>query len=102
MKYETDYQLIVNESTVLSIIKAFYRESFSSTYSYIKVPLLLVHATEPEELQEARKRGIQKLNEEIEDVTIRELPDTNHMLQWDKPKEVGEVIRNWLNQKQRI
>lgn len=90
------YELIATKDTVLSIIKAFFEEPFTTTYQFIKSPLLLIHATEPEELYEARKKGISKIKNDVEDSSIISLLNTGHMIQWDKPIEVSSEITRWI------
>lgn len=92
-------ELIATKATVLPIVKAFFQEPFSTTYPYIKAPLLLLHATNPIELDEARRKGITELRDNVEDVTIVEVKGTGHMLQWDQPKTVMTEIQSWLGQK---
>lgn len=95
--YNEKYELIASKFTVLSIIKAFFAEPFTSTYPYIQSPLLLIHATEPEELEVAREKGICRLKKDILEATIVSLTDTGHMIQWDKPEEVSSEIIRWIN-----
>jgi pimeloyl-ACP methyl ester carboxylesterase len=91
------YELIASKFTVLAIIKAFYEEPFTTTFPYIKSPLLLVHATEPKELQAAREKGISQLKIDIKESTIIKIKDTGHMIQWDKPDEVSSEIIKWVH-----
>lgn len=91
------YELIASKFTVLSIIKAFFEEPFTTTYPFIRSPLLLVHATEPKELHAAREKGISQLKKDIKDATIIKIKDTSHMVQWDKPDEVSSEIIKWVN-----
>ncbi|PLT28053.1 alpha/beta fold hydrolase [Peribacillus deserti] len=90
------YELLASKFTILSIIKAFFEEPFSHTYPFIKSPILLLHATEPEELLEAREKGISQLRADIKDATIISLSNTGHMVQWDKPDEVCSEIIEWV------
>ncbi len=76
---------------MLSIIKAFFAESFVEAYAHIKVPVLLIHATEPKELDATREKGIEKMKEFIEDVTIISV-EAGHMIQWDEPEKVAEEM----------
>lgn len=92
------YKLISSKFTVLSIFKAFFKESFTTAYPYIKSPLILIHATLPKDLTNARIAGITKLKQNINDVTIVSMEDTGHMVHWDNPKEVAKEIHNWVNQ----
>lgn len=89
------YELISSKFTVVSIIKAFYKESFTTAYPYIKSPLMLIHATLPRELQNARRTGIHTLKQHIDDLTIVPMEGTGHMVHWDQPEKVASEIRDW-------
>jgi pimeloyl-ACP methyl ester carboxylesterase len=91
------YELIVSKFTVLSIIKAFFEEPFSTAYPNIQSPLLLLHATEPEELHAAREKGIAQLRKDIKNVTIIPFEEAGHMIQWDQPEKVCAEIVRWIN-----
>lgn len=91
------YKLVASKFTVLSIIKAFFEEPFTNTYPYIQSPLLLIHATEPKELNEARENGIAQLKKDIKNVTVVPLEKVGHMIQWDQPEEVSAEIIRWIN-----
>ncbi|MBS4199297.1 alpha/beta hydrolase [Bacillus sp. FJAT-49732] len=93
-KYEK-YELITSKFTVLSIIKAFFKESFITTYPYIKSPLILIHSTLPMDLENARKRGINELRRNVKDVTIVSMDETNHMVHWEHPEKVASEIHSW-------
>jgi pimeloyl-ACP methyl ester carboxylesterase len=94
------YELIASKFTVLSIIKAFFKEPFTTTYPFIKSPLILLHATEPGELEEARIKGITQLKNDIKDASIISMNQTGHMIQWDKPDEVSNEIIQWVKSKE--
>ena len=93
------FELTASKSTVLAIIKAFFKEPFAEAYPFIKVPTLLIYAAYPKNLDEARARGILQLQENIEDVTIRAMENSNHMVQWDEPEQTALIIANWLSEK---
>jgi pimeloyl-ACP methyl ester carboxylesterase len=94
-KKNEKYELIVSKFTVLAIIKAFFEEPFTAVYPFIQAPLLLIHATEPEVIREAREKGIAQLKRDIKDTTIISMKNTGHMVQWDKPDEASTEIINW-------
>ncbi|WP_419887494.1 alpha/beta fold hydrolase [Neobacillus niacini] len=96
-KNNNKYELTASKFTVLSIIKAFFDEPFTSAYPFIQSRLLLLHSTEPEELNGAREKGITQLKEDIKDVSIIRLEETGHMIQWDQPVEVSAEILRWTN-----
>jgi pimeloyl-ACP methyl ester carboxylesterase len=96
MKQNGSYHLIASEFTILSIIKAFFAEPFYKVYPEIHSPVLLLLAEKPEELEAARKRGINQMRKDIDEVTIITLEGTGHMLQWDEPVKVSRMIREWI------
>lgn len=71
----------------------------TSTYPYIKSPLLLIHATELEELSFARVKGISELKREIQDVTIVPIKETDHLVHWDQSDVVGDEMKQWIDRK---
>ncbi|MER2262862.1 MAG: alpha/beta hydrolase [Psychrobacillus sp.] len=92
------FTLIPSKFTILSIIKAFFSEPFTGAYPYIRVPLLLLHATIPKNLEEARALGFQQLEGTIKELTIIAINDSGHMLQWDQPEQTAKEIKKWLLQ----
>lgn len=93
------FELITSKFTVLSIIKAFFKEPFAEAYPFIKVPTFLIHAALPATMDEARTRGIHQMRLHIEDVSIQVIEDSSHMIQWDNPEKTGSLITNWINEK---
>ncbi|MBW8352112.1 hypothetical protein K0H71_22180 [Bacillus sp. IITD106] len=74
----------------------FYIKSFTD-FVFTLSPLILIHATLPKDLTNARIAGITKLKQNINDVTIVSMEDTNHLVHWDDPKVVAKEIHNWVN-----
>ncbi|MFB7142796.1 alpha/beta fold hydrolase [Gottfriedia sp. NPDC056225] len=93
---QDQFELITSKFTVLSIVKAFFKEPFSKTYPFIKVPVMLIHATIPASLNLARDVGISQLNRSVKDVSVIAIEDTTHMIQWDEPNKVSNLITNWI------
>lgn len=98
-RHDEKFELVVSKLTVLAIIKAFFKEPFMNTYPFIKAPVLLIHAAHPENLKSARAIGILQLRNNIEDVEIKMLEDSSHMVQWDEPEHTAVTIINWINKK---
>lgn len=94
---QNQFELITSKFTVLSIIKAFFKEPFSKTYPFIKVPVILIHATLPTSLDLAREEGISQLNRNIKDISVIGIEDSNHMIQWDEPDKVSNIIISWID-----
>lgn len=100
-KMDNRFELVVSKFTVLSIIKAFFKEPFSDTYPFINVPLLLIHPSKPENLDEARAIGILELKDKLDDVTVIATENAGHMVQWDEPNKTAAEIKKWIEIKQR-
>lgn len=91
------FELIVSKFSVLAIVKAFFKEPFKEAYPFIKASTLLIHATHPESLGQARGDGIRQLTEHIEDLSVQALENSMHMIQWDEPEMTSHTIIEWLN-----
>jgi hypothetical protein len=78
-KSETQYELVAFKQTVLSVIKGFFAELFSTTYPHISVPVLLLHASIPES-NVARDNGILQLKNSVDDVTIVAVKNAGHVV----------------------
>lgn len=91
------FELVTSKFTVLSIIKAFFAEPFAEAYSFIKVPTLLIYAEHPKSLDAARAKGILQLRENIENVSVKVMAATSHMVQWDEPEQIARFITKWVN-----
>ncbi|MGM0846292.1 MAG: alpha/beta fold hydrolase [Bacillota bacterium] len=96
MKNDGKYSLVASEFTILAIIKAFFKEHFYSAYRHIQLPVLLILAEKPEELESARQRGIAQMRKEISDISVMRINGSGHMLQWDEPEKVANIIREWI------
>ena len=58
--------------------------------------MILIHATIPKELTNARRPGINKLKQHIENVTIISMEETDYLVHWDLSKVANE-IHNWVS-----
>ncbi|WP_391121072.1 alpha/beta fold hydrolase [Psychrobacillus sp. L3] len=95
-KKDDRFDLVVSKFTVLSIIRAFFVEPFSETYPFIRVPVLLIHPSKPENLDEARVIGISQLKDKMDDVTVVVMEGAGHMLQLDEPERTANEIKKWI------
>lgn len=71
-------------------------EPFSETYPFIRVPVLLIHPSKPENLDEARVIGISQLKDKMDDVTVVVMEGAGHMLQLDEPERTANEIKKWI------
>lgn len=44
----------------------------------------------------ARIAGITKLKQNIKDVTIVSMKETNHMVHWDNTQKIANATHNWI------
>jgi pimeloyl-ACP methyl ester carboxylesterase len=92
------YKLKADRFSLLSTIKAFYKEPCSTTFRSIKCPVLLFHATLPE-VDVYRDRGIQEICSSIKNLKIIGIRDTKHNVHWDSPETVAKEIKLWRREK---
>ena len=88
------YELKADRFSLLSTIKAFYKEPCSSTFDSVTCPVLLFHATLPA-TDPVRTSGIHSIRVGIKDVKIIGIENTKHNVHWDNPEEVAREILRW-------
>jgi len=93
-KGSTGYVLKADRFSLLSIIKAFYKEPASTTYHSVKCPVLLFHATIPKS-DPSRDIGIKEAKKSIKNLQVIGLENTKHNIHWDCPERVAEEILLW-------
>ncbi|WP_456279119.1 alpha/beta fold hydrolase [Bacillus sp. AK128] len=98
-KINGKYELKADGFSLLSTIKAFYKEPCSTTFDSIKCPVLLFHATMPEN-DSSIVRALQKIKNSIKDVKIIGIKNTKHNIHWDKPETVAKEILEWKKEKE--
>lgn len=94
IKDNTSYILKADAFSLLSTIKAFYKEPASTTYQSVKCPVLLFYATVPES-DPSRDSGINEIKKSIKDLKVIGLENTKHNIHWDCPERVAEEILLW-------
>jgi pimeloyl-ACP methyl ester carboxylesterase len=60
------------------------------------VPVLLLTATEPAELEARRGEGSTRFAEAVPDAVIRPVPGASHLILEDRPLESARMIGDWL------
>ena len=90
------YRLIASKHTALAIVKAFFQEPFTEVYPLIKVPVLLVSASLPVEVEDARRKAICFI-QSVADADIVHIEGAGHMLTWDEPEKISGLIGDWIN-----
>ncbi|MBN8209119.1 alpha/beta hydrolase [Bacillus sp. NTK071] len=86
-----------SEETVRAIMKAMYMNPFREVLSEVDAPVYLLRATQPPEAEAIRSEGADLLRAELKgDCRISAIPETGHVLHWQKPVEVNQEVKNWL------
>ncbi|MEK6189418.1 MAG: alpha/beta hydrolase [Carnobacterium alterfunditum] len=93
------FEMTASKFSILAIIKAFFKESFTAAYPFIEVPTLLLYAEFPKSLDMARTIGIGQLRNNIEDVTVKAITGSSHIVQWDEPEQTVAIVSEWINEK---
>jgi pimeloyl-ACP methyl ester carboxylesterase len=91
------YRLKADPFSLLSTIKAFYKEPSSTTYNHIRCPVLLFHATFPIK-DSSRDAGIAQIKHSINDIQVIGLENTKHNVHWDRPEDVANEISQWIEE----
>lgn len=94
IKENDRYRLKADKFSILSIIKAFFKEPCSTTYKHIQCPVLFFHATEPI-IDPSREKGLKKIKDHIKNLKVIGIENTKHMVHWDAPEKVAETIIAW-------
>ncbi|UOR11208.1 alpha/beta fold hydrolase [Halobacillus amylolyticus] len=94
-KEKGKYRLVAESFSLLSMIKAFYREPSSTAYTDINCPTLLFHAALPL-TDKSRKQGLRQIQESIPDLKVIGIKNTKHNVHWDAPEKVSQEIKLWI------
>ncbi len=92
-----EYVLRADKFSLLSTVKAFYKEPSSTTYEDIQCPVLMLHATVPE-IDPSRDRGLHTIKKSINNIKVIGIENTKHNIHWDDPQEVAEKLLLWKQQ----
>lgn len=86
-----------SEDTVRAIMKALYLEPFREVLRDVDAPVYLLRATKPPEAEAIRNEGGDLLRANLKgDCRISPIPETGHVLHWQKPVEVNQEVKSWL------
>jgi hypothetical protein len=91
---ESPYRLRAGKSVVLPIIEAFFKEPFYQAYEGIQSPVMLIHTSDPAELEGAREKGIRTLKEKVVGVEIHRKIG-GHNLHWDDPDGIADMVKDF-------
>ncbi|MGB6406218.1 MAG: alpha/beta hydrolase, partial [Planococcus donghaensis] len=58
-----------------------------------------LYAEFPKSLDMARTIGIGQLRNNIEDVTVKAITGSSHIVQWDEPEQTAAIVSEWINEK---
>ncbi len=86
-----------SEDTVRAIMKALYLQPFREVLRDVDAPVYLLRATLPPEVEAIRNEGADLLRAQLKgDCRISPIPETGHVLHWQKPVEVNQEVKSWL------
>jgi pimeloyl-ACP methyl ester carboxylesterase len=91
---ESPYRLRAGKSVVLPIIEAFFKEPFYQAYEGIQSPVMLIHASDPAELEGAREKGIHTLKQKVANIEIHRKIG-GHNLHWDDPDGIADMVKDF-------
>lgn len=92
-----------SENTVRAIVKSLYHEPCRDIFSHINVPTFLLRATLPKEGEEMRNQEAVKMQRKLGgECKISAIPQTGHVLHWQKPEETFRMIEHWLHEKMAV
>jgi pimeloyl-ACP methyl ester carboxylesterase len=81
--------------TAINIIQAMYKHETEDIYDKLPSNIILLRATLPKNWDEYRDKTATIFKQKT-GATVQLVPNTTHMLHWDKPEEVVQEIRgNW-------
>lgn len=93
-RVDGEYVLKADRFSLLSTIKAFFKECCSLTLKSITCPLLLFHATVPE-ADPSIIKAIKAAQSDVKDIKIVGIENTKHNIHWDNPDAVVEELLLW-------
>jgi len=64
-----------------------------------RIPVLLVHATEPPELRPIRERALDRVRRGLPEARIEPIPNAKHGVLQDNPGEVARILLDWLEER---
>ncbi|WP_273835544.1 alpha/beta fold hydrolase [Guptibacillus sedimenti] len=90
----------VSENTVRAIGKSLYLESCRDVFHQVHVPTFLIRATLPEDGETIRRQAAARMQEELgTHCKVSAIPETGHVLHWQRPEETIKKIKQWLEEK---
>jgi len=97
MKVEEDgcIKFCANGDTARSAIKSMYDFPTNLLYNKLSSPILLLLATLPKSWSEVRTLEAEKFRKGT-NATVKKIEGTTHMLHWDNPNLIVEIVVDWL------
>ncbi|QHA90652.1 alpha/beta fold hydrolase [Bacillus sp. N1-1] len=90
----------VSENTVRAIVKSLYLESCRDIFHQIHAPIFLIRATLPEDGEKIRRQAATRMQKELgTQCKVSAIPETGHVLHWQRPEETIKKIKQWLEEK---
>ncbi len=91
-----EIQLKVELDTIQAFITVFFEESVKDILERIKVPILLLTASEPEEVNAIRESSCKRFEQLANAATIISIPKAGHDLFSDQPILIAQHINEWV------
>ncbi len=90
--HDQQYYWHARGETAAHIIRAMHKDEAEDIYHKIENPVLLLRASLPENLAENRKKTADNFKVQVKG-EVKCIPDTTHLLHWDRPEIVVREIR---------
>ncbi|HDR5270302.1 hypothetical protein ACQVTU_14050 [Bacillus cereus] len=82
-------------NTASNIIRGMYKDETIDIYEKLPANIVLLRATVPQVWADYRDKTVNVFKEKTDSI-VKVIPDTTHMLHWDKPEIViAEIKNNW-------
>lgn len=89
-----------SESTVRAVVKSLYLEPCSDIFHKVHVTTFLIRASLPVEGEAIRRQAATRMQEELgAQCKISAIPETGHVLHWQRPEETIKKVEQWLEEK---
>lgn len=89
-------KMILQSDVAGMYMKQHYDEPTAETLTGIKIPVLLLRSTRPEEFNAHREVEVDRLRQQL-NVTVENVEDASHDIYWEQPATVCASIKQWIS-----
>ncbi|WP_397537789.1 alpha/beta fold hydrolase [Rummeliibacillus pycnus] len=93
---DNEIRLAIELDTIQALITGMFEEPVKNILEKIKVPILLLTGSEPEELNNVREAACKEFQQLAKSVTITSIQDAGHSLYREQPISVAQNIKKWI------